>query len=316
MITALRGLGGVGRDILAFAGNAGDADWLEHVVAQGEARLGPITGALHTSAMGEAFHAPLGSGQSDALTRLIRQKARSLRALEQVLASRRAQFCLVQSSLSVLVGGHGFGAYAAINAWLDCATARARRQGPTHWQAVNWDIAETGSLGSAAHRLSQHRLLSPDEVWQISAAALAHPEAAQLVVTPGDLATRMRAAAAPLPTAPQRTAPERPAYVAPSDAYETAVVTVMAEMLGVERIGVTENFFELGGHSLLAIQIINRLRRRFEVDLPVRAILVEAPTAAGIAAVIRQAKQTAEAEADTLEALLDGLEAETQPVTG
>lgn len=47
-----------------------------------------------------------------------------------------------------------------------------------------------------------------------------------------------------------------------------------------------------------------------------RAILVEAPTAAGIAAVIRQAKQTAEAEADTLEALLDGLEAETQPVTG
>jgi hypothetical protein len=42
--------------------------------------------------------------------------------------------------------------------------------------------------------------------------------------------------------------------------------------LGIAGIGVHDNFFELGGHSLLGTQLISRLRDRFSVQLPLRAI--------------------------------------------
>jgi len=58
---------------------------------------------------------------------------------------------------------------------------------------------------------------------------------------------------------------------------EEMVAGVWEEVLGLDRVGVSESFFELGGHSLLATSIVSRLGRIFGVDLPVRA-LFEAPT--------------------------------------
>ena len=74
-------------------------------------------------------------------------------------------------------------------------------------------------------------------------------------------------------------------YVAPNTALEAQVAAVWAAVLGIERIGVTENFFEAGGHSLLATQVISRLRAALAIELPVRA-LFEAPTIRELAAKI------------------------------
>ncbi|HEX3475167.1 MAG TPA: amino acid adenylation domain-containing protein, partial [Kofleriaceae bacterium] len=74
-----------------------------------------------------------------------------------------------------------------------------------------------------------------------------------------------------------------PEYIAPRTAMERAVAEVWAPLLGVARIGATDNFFEAGGHSLLATQAVSRLRAALGVDLPVRA-LFEAPTVAELAA--------------------------------
>src|SRR5262249_19086777 len=78
--------------------------------------------------------------------------------------------------------------------------------------------------------------------------------------------------------APDRARPELDeAYVAPRTPVEQRLADLWAEVLGVERVGVQDNFFELGGHSLLATQVISRMRKSLEVELPLRA-LFEAPT--------------------------------------
>ena len=77
-------------------------------------------------------------------------------------------------------------------------------------------------------------------------------------------------------------------------------------MLGLARIGVNDNFFELGGHSLLAVEIIFKLRERFQVDLPLQS-LFDARSVANLATLIVQ--RTAE-QADS--ALLSELLAELE----
>ena len=68
----------------------------------------------------------------------------------------------------------------------------------------------------------------------------------------------------------------------PRNALEELIAEVWREVLRVEQLGVHDNFFELGGHSLLATQVVARLSRLLQVELPLRRIF-EAPTIAELA---------------------------------
>jgi amino acid adenylation domain-containing protein/non-ribosomal peptide synthase protein (TIGR01720 family) len=51
-------------------------------------------------------------------------------------------------------------------------------------------------------------------------------------------------------------------YVAPTNETEKAIVKIWQDVLGLERIGITDNFFRRGGDSILSIQIANRIRQK------------------------------------------------------
>jgi amino acid adenylation domain-containing protein len=76
-------------------------------------------------------------------------------------------------------------------------------------------------------------------------------------------------------------------YVAPRDELEAEIAAIWQELLGVERVGVTDDFFALGGHSLLVTQAIMRIRRAHG-EVPLRALLA-APTVATLADAVRAA---------------------------
>ncbi|KAF9944683.1 hypothetical protein BGZ70_004435, partial [Mortierella alpina] len=60
-------------------------------------------------------------------------------------------------------------------------------------------------------------------------------------------------------------------YEEPRGEVETALATIWAQLLKMERVGRNDNFFMLGGHSLLAVQMIEQLRR-IGLSLSVRAL--------------------------------------------
>ncbi len=90
-----------------------------------------------------------------------------------------------------------------------------------------------------------------------------------------------------------RAALPAPAAAAPmgggdgGDELETAVAQTVAALLGVPAVGVADNFLLLGGHSLLGAQLVVRLAEEYGVELSLRD-LFDAPTAAGIAARVRE----------------------------
>ncbi|HEX6370148.1 MAG TPA: amino acid adenylation domain-containing protein [Longimicrobium sp.] len=58
---------------------------------------------------------------------------------------------------------------------------------------------------------------------------------------------------------------------APATETERALAAVWAELLG-RPVSRADGFFDLGGHSLLAMQLLARIRRTFEIDVPIRAV--------------------------------------------
>ncbi len=70
--------------------------------------------------------------------------------------------------------------------------------------------------------------------------------------------------------------------IAPRDHIETDIASIWKEILNMVTIGVDENFFILGGHSLSATQIMLRVCRHFQIELPLKTLFI-APTIAGLA---------------------------------
>ncbi|HJX28273.1 MAG TPA: amino acid adenylation domain-containing protein, partial [Thermoanaerobaculia bacterium] len=79
-------------------------------------------------------------------------------------------------------------------------------------------------------------------------------------------------------------------YLAPRTPVEEVLAGIWAEILGLERVGATDQFFELGGHSLLATRVTSRLRSAFGVEIPLRD-LFEAPVLADLAVRVEVARR-------------------------
>ena len=73
------------------------------------------------------------------------------------------------------------------------------------------------------------------------------------------------------------------AWVAPVTELEQQIAAIWADILGAERVGLTDHFFEMGGHSLLAMQVISRLRNLLGREVPLRS-LFEQPRLHGFVA--------------------------------
>ncbi|MFN3988465.1 MAG: phosphopantetheine-binding protein, partial [Rhodocyclaceae bacterium] len=90
-------------------------------------------------------------------------------------------------------------------------------------------------------------------------------------------------------------------YEAPQGEVEETLAAIWAEVLGMDRVGVSDNFFDLGGHSLLLI----RVHRMLEDQLHPRLSLIDLFKYPTIPALAQRIKQGADDGAQADEAHMD-----------
>ncbi|GAA2005546.1 amino acid adenylation domain-containing protein [Catenulispora subtropica] len=98
-------------------------------------------------------------------------------------------------------------------------------------------------------------------------------------------------------------------FVPPATDAEQALARVWATVLGVERLGATDDFFAVGGHSLLVTRAVNRMREVFAVDVPVRLVFEHSTVRAAAARledmILAEVEALSEEEAEALLATVE-----------
>jgi amino acid adenylation domain-containing protein len=73
---------------------------------------------------------------------------------------------------------------------------------------------------------------------------------------------------------------------APRDALEQLLATRMAQLLGLERLGIDRDFFAAGGHSLLVIKLVAGIRKLLQCEIH-PGLVFDHPTVASLALALR-----------------------------
>jgi acyl carrier protein len=262
-----------GGDALALFGDVTDARALTDIVDSAERHFGPLDGIIHMAAETRAF-TPIPATDDGVSARMLAAKVDGLRAIEAVLGGRNFTLRVLMSSLAAVLGGLGFSAYAAANAWLD---AHAECSG--RWASICWDAWAEGLIADdvAASRYALSSAEAVDAIECVAAGRLT----GQIVVCGGDLDDRLARWTGGVQTV---VADAQITNIDLSNRIR-GIRDIFAEVLGRDDLANDGDFFELGGDSLQAIQVVSRLRQRFA--LPVTpTLLFEHTTPAQLAAAL------------------------------
>jgi acyl transferase domain-containing protein/acyl carrier protein len=263
-------------------------------IEQAEERFGRLDGVIHTASLDAAPFGAIAELDASECVRALWSVAAGLESLAQALDNRALDFCSIQSSLSMLLGGPGAAAHAAAQLSAAAVVEQHNRGSAAPWGLIAWDQWQIGAADATPAAEPGISLAEGADLLRRASAQR------QLFISTGDLPARLArlqrvADHSPLPqpiATAQHPRPNLPvAYVAPRNDIQRTIASIWQDLLGIEPIGIHDNFFDLGGHSLMATQLASRLRDVLRVDLPLRSVL-ETMTVADMA--VRVAQQQAE----------------------
>ncbi|RKI35387.1 KR domain-containing protein, partial [Corallococcus sp. AB004] len=308
-IDRMRALERSGAQVLALRADAGIPGQLDKALQVAETKFGRIDGVFYAAGDGGmATRISVAEATPEATTPLLSGRFGGLTQLAEALSSRQPDFVVVQSSLTVVLGGMAVSAVAAAHAGMDAVAARQARLGGTRWYTVDWDVWGVGE------GFRPDAVISPSEGFRLLRALLTQPTGGRFLASLGSLEARRQVArdgastsrAGGSASGKHPRPPLANAFVAPRDETEEKVAALWQDLLGVESVGITDNFFELGGHSLLGVQLLSRIREAFQVELSMRA-LFESPTVEVMTVAIVEASAS-QLDPEALEAMLAELE--------
>jgi acyl transferase domain-containing protein len=324
-VRRLRRLVEAGAEVVAVKCDIGDVDATLSLFDRIDREFGELHGVVHAAGVFETQRAFRGVDETttDECVRRLWPKVRGTMVLSEALRGRRLDFLLTQSSLSAHLGGLGFYAYTAGNAFMDSFTDR-HRSGDLPWMTMNWDgwlFHERDETATSGRSVISSAFASPDfgvvaeiavrpsEGARIFAKFLHMETPHQVLVSTSDFEERIdqwvhrhdfkavREQQTLLATEPDPLGP-RGGDLADIERY---VAEVWSEVLGVHDLAEGANFFVLGGDSLHGLDVVFKVSQRYGVSLSVISMF-DNPTIEAFAQVVQTALSEGDRSADEVPA--------------
>jgi surfactin family lipopeptide synthetase A len=286
-IKKIRQLEAAGGEVLALTADAGDKNVMQKVIREAEKTFGPINGIIHAAGAVKvkSLACPLEEIGEEECEQQFRPKIQGTLVLKELFAGKALDFCLLTSSLSPVLGGLGFTAYSAANAFMDVFAHQLNRMGTTRWISIGWadwgfkqDREEYSHLSPGAAALEM--IITPDQGVETfkRILTLVPSPVSHVIVSAGDLQARidrwvkpgsLRKNDSPGPgktagklSLQSRTRPNlSSSYTPPHTSIEKSIANIWEQQFGIAKIGIKDDFFELGGDSLKAIAMISRIHQ-------------------------------------------------------
>lgn len=274
-----------GGEALVFHADVSNHQQMQEVVQQSEEKFGPINGLFHAAGVTnqKSNQCPVDRITGKECEEQFKPKVYGLLVLEKLLRDKSLDFCLLLSSLSTVLGGLGFTAYAAANRFMDALAQKQRQTNGQRWIAVDWDgwkLQETANPGTEDEASPDQLAILPGEGEIAFQRILSCHGEDRVVVSTSDLQRRIeqwieleplkedekdfKAAAGSLTARPNLTTP----FEAPRDQVEQSIAAIWENFLGFEKLGIHDDFFELGGDSLKMMTVVSMIHKELRVEIP------------------------------------------------
>lgn len=293
----------LGAEVLLTRADAADFAAMRAVMDSAQKRFGEIHGVIHAAGIP-------GGGMIElktvaAVQEELASKAGGALVLDELFKDQQLDFLAFCSSLNAVTGGFGQVGYCAANAFLDAFAHFRAAARSSYTLSINSDRwRQVGMAVDAELRLKalgieeSDRGMTGEEGQEVFHRLLCQATHPQVLISTGLFPSATEEAEAQLSAAVLKAAPPsmgserrypRPSsvglYVAPATSVEERLAAIWAEVFGIEGIGTQDDFYALGGESLLALQIVNRIREAFRVEVSVRQFF-ERPSIAGVASIL------------------------------
>jgi hypothetical protein len=246
-----------GLNINYYQADVTDVEQLENLVTTVETTLGPVHGVIHCAGITDtAFFELVEDVTPEKAQAMFDPKVKGIETLDMVFTKRQPAFIWASSSVASVLGGLGFGAYAAANLYMEHYIS-SKTTATTLWKCVG--LAEMAfdykNVSVVSDALYPHEIVNLFE-WSLECGSPIIIQTKRLLAERLHTVYEVKKERYLNDNGMQEPAfkRERPDlsidYTAPGSETEQQLKTLFENLLGVGNIGVNDNFFELGGDSL------------------------------------------------------------------
>jgi len=260
-------------EVRCFDADVRDQQAMTAIIAAVESEWGPINGVFHAAGIiGGDMLKPVDDLDSTDFGKQFAAKVEGLQILDKILGDKPLDFCMLISSLSPILGGIGFGAYAPANAYMDHYIRAQKQAGRlSNWISANIDGFEL--THDAPLSINKH------EIMEVLQRALSVNHLPQVIASATELEARLQKWVfrrsqndASLPTPETMDATDTTSDSMTDETTTPTQKTVLRlwrHFFGRTDIGLDDDFFETGGDSLKAITFSKRINKEFGLEMAV-----------------------------------------------
>lgn len=269
-ITAFKALQQLPGQVAYYCADVSDYNALSGAVNEITAGWGAIHGVIHAAGNIGHFAAVEQLDESD-VNAHFSAKITGLQHLYEIFRDRQPDFVWLMSSLSVVLGGLTFGAYAAANTFMQHFTDSHRKE-LRNWITVNLD-----GLSFPDDKQSTGTGITPAMLVTVFERSLSLRNKGSVTVAATDLYARLaRSANNHKGDTTVKVITQRAAAPVITDnnlsGIEQQLTLIWCEFFGIDNIGPEDNFFELGGDSIKAMTLLKRIHKILNIELLIETI--------------------------------------------